>query len=253
MVMKSIPFNNSSYTDPYYSRLCKKDSNQFWKIFPGSKNVSQEFKGKILFSVPYLLDLIEKMMRSDPTKRITIYEIKSHPWYLGPVPSYEEVKAEMSKRTSVILASWEANIRNAHTRKLRKMKNLSSDPKFLMKRNNTPILQNLRQKLQHTAQEINLQIRSLHEMRKHDKQASHHQIDDGSKENDVIEKPTKRRSSDPSIKEEKCTEYQESSAEDTRRVRTKDSSGSYEPPDEKIRTENSRRDPSKIRRSESDD
>ena len=46
MVLKSIPFNSSLYDDPYYSRLCKKDTSQFWKIFDSENILSPEFKGK---------------------------------------------------------------------------------------------------------------------------------------------------------------------------------------------------------------
>jgi len=61
MVLKSIPFNSSLYDDPYYSRLCKKDTSQFWKIFDSENILSPEFK-----------DLIEKMMNPNPEQRLTL-------------------------------------------------------------------------------------------------------------------------------------------------------------------------------------
>jgi len=45
MMLKSIPFNSSLFSDPYYSRLCKKDTSQFWKIFDPACTLSLDFKG----------------------------------------------------------------------------------------------------------------------------------------------------------------------------------------------------------------
>lgn len=45
MVLQSVPFNSSSFSDPYYSRLCKKDTSRFWKIFDSENTLSFEFKG----------------------------------------------------------------------------------------------------------------------------------------------------------------------------------------------------------------
>lgn len=45
MMLKSIPFNSSLFSDPYYSRLCKKDTSQFWKIFDPSCTLSLDYKG----------------------------------------------------------------------------------------------------------------------------------------------------------------------------------------------------------------
>ena len=45
MVLKSVPFNSSSYSDPYYSRLIKKDTSGFWKIFDSENTLSKDFKG----------------------------------------------------------------------------------------------------------------------------------------------------------------------------------------------------------------
>ena len=46
---------------------------------------------------PELRDLLEKLLRKDPAKRITIAEIREHPWVLKtarPLPSREENCAE---------------------------------------------------------------------------------------------------------------------------------------------------------------
>ena len=52
MVMKSAPFNSSNYQDPYYSRLCKSEKFQFWKVFQNIYNPSDEFKSETnIFSV----------------------------------------------------------------------------------------------------------------------------------------------------------------------------------------------------------
>lgn len=110
MVLQSIPFNSSLYTDPYYSRLCKKENtSRFWKIFDPENSLSFEFK-----------DLIEKMMEPNPQKRITVDGIKQHPWYLGVTPSYEEVAAEMKRRGEIILVQNQEKFKNYQIEKNQK-------------------------------------------------------------------------------------------------------------------------------------
>jgi serine/threonine protein kinase len=148
MVLQSIPFNSSLFNDPYYSRLCKKDTSKFWKIFDTGNTLTYEFK-----------DLIEKMMDPIPQKRITIDEIKKHPWYQGSLPSYEEVAAEMRKRGEIILIENQEKFRNYHNKKLRKTSE-SSHKSSMSNFKSVPDLEveNLRQLMQSTVHEINLKL-----------------------------------------------------------------------------------------------
>lgn len=47
-------------------------------------------------------DLIEKMMEYDSETRITIQEIKNHPWFLGEMPKMKEIDGEMSSRVQKV-------------------------------------------------------------------------------------------------------------------------------------------------------
>lgn len=42
------------------------------------------------------------MLALDPTQRLSIAEIKAHPWFNGPVAAQEEVQAELSGRKRML-------------------------------------------------------------------------------------------------------------------------------------------------------
>ena len=44
---------------------------------------------------PYAKDLIQKMLQVDPRKRITIPEIKAHPWVINTIPIYMKISEEL--------------------------------------------------------------------------------------------------------------------------------------------------------------
>ena len=76
LVMGFYPFDKPNMTDSRYKLISKKDYHNFWKkceqkISSSSSytGVSHEFK-----------DLFEKMVCNRPKERITINEIKKHPW-----------------------------------------------------------------------------------------------------------------------------------------------------------------------------
>lgn len=75
LVMGFYPFDKPNYTDNRYKLIMKKDFNGFWKkcekIIADSKfSVSTEFK-----------NLFEKMVCYQAKERLSINEIKSHPWF----------------------------------------------------------------------------------------------------------------------------------------------------------------------------
>lgn len=47
-------------------------------------------------------DLFIKMVQLDPTKRLTLEEVKKHPWMKEPVPKQEEVYKEFQERKKTI-------------------------------------------------------------------------------------------------------------------------------------------------------
>jgi len=84
---KEFPFSES---DSRYQNMFNRENRNFW----GLKNLG---KGKSFFSEEFK-DLINKMLASDPNKRITVEEIKKSKWYNGPV--YE------SERLNVAMGEW---------------------------------------------------------------------------------------------------------------------------------------------------
>lgn len=73
MLTKSPPFRGAHIKDPYYRRLCAADKKAFWKIF-GSMELSEMAK-----------NLFERMAEKDPKERISITDIKEHPWFNGEI------------------------------------------------------------------------------------------------------------------------------------------------------------------------
>jgi serine/threonine protein kinase len=67
------PFEQAHYSDRWFRPLAKGDCAKFWKYHAGC-SISNDEKCK---------DLLEKMLCYDPKKRITIAEIKKHPWFNG--------------------------------------------------------------------------------------------------------------------------------------------------------------------------
>ena len=80
LVIGKMPFGNASFEDPYFSHLCKKDKSLYWSIFSGTC-ISPEFK-----------DLFERLTEIVPEKRLTMCEIKSHPWLQGKTYSQSELQ-----------------------------------------------------------------------------------------------------------------------------------------------------------------
>lgn len=92
MVAQHPPFNAASSKDPHYKLLSTNRHDVFWKVHtkrkPGGVDYfSQEFR-----------ELVSSMLCYNPHERPSIAEIKSHPWFNGPVPSYEEIRDEFDSR-----------------------------------------------------------------------------------------------------------------------------------------------------------
>jgi serine/threonine protein kinase len=60
----------------------------FWKSHCSNK------KGGLAFFSEEFKNLITYMLQYDPTHRLSLEEIKSHPWYKGAIPSSAEIKAQ---------------------------------------------------------------------------------------------------------------------------------------------------------------
>jgi len=83
LVVGYPPFSVASLKDFHYKLIINQQFNAFWKQHEQRrrKTFSNEFK-----------DLINSMLAFQSTERLTIAEIKSHPWYLNTKPSFHDIK-----------------------------------------------------------------------------------------------------------------------------------------------------------------
>lgn len=92
MVAQHPPFTQATPKDPHYKTISANRLDLFWKLHSRNKPGGLDF-----FSEEFR-DLITDLLTFDPVHRPSLAEIKSHPWYNGPVPTYEEIKEEFSLR-----------------------------------------------------------------------------------------------------------------------------------------------------------
>lgn len=112
MVIQSQPFLSASENDPYYSQFCS-SKQSFWQIYSCLYEPSDDLKGIQSFD----LDLIERMMETDPEKRLTIEEIKEHQWMQNGRPTIEEIKEEIMPYLSSSSKELAEKIAKKHQRK----------------------------------------------------------------------------------------------------------------------------------------
>ena len=78
------PFSRADPRDDFYKFLCTNKHEGFWKAHlkhkPNSQFFSENFK-----------NLMNSMLAFDPTQRLSLSEIKAHPWFNGTVTSNEEI------------------------------------------------------------------------------------------------------------------------------------------------------------------
>ena len=75
-----FPFNSATYSDDKYKFIIKKKYDRFWEYF-NYIEISDEFK-----------DLINKLICSNPAKRLSIDEILQHPWLMKQLGiNYDEI------------------------------------------------------------------------------------------------------------------------------------------------------------------
>lgn len=80
------PFDQGDKRDKWYRPLYKNNPDKFWTQHEGC-GVAQEAKS-----------LIEGLLCYKPNKRMTIAEVKNHPWYKAEVWSKEELKTILKKK-----------------------------------------------------------------------------------------------------------------------------------------------------------
>jgi len=88
------PFNAAKINDPYYKLIINNQLEKFWKAH-------EKFKPKGYFSDEFK-DLLSKMFQYDPKNRLSIKEIRNHPWIKGETIPIEEIKDEFRKKREIV-------------------------------------------------------------------------------------------------------------------------------------------------------
>ena len=105
LVMGFYPFDKPNITDSRYKFISKKDLPSFWKKCEQKKNLSNSNNNNIGISEEFK-DLFEKMVYPKPEERISISQIKKHPWLQDLTNFYcegiNEAKLELNKKNGNI-------------------------------------------------------------------------------------------------------------------------------------------------------
>jgi len=81
-------------SDTYYKSFCKNKSKSFWNKHESTKAKEDDED----FYSPEFRDLIDGMLAPLAEDRLTIEQVKQHPWFNGPTISMEDLKKEFSCR-----------------------------------------------------------------------------------------------------------------------------------------------------------
>jgi len=96
MFTQHPPFSRGEPGDPFYRFLCANRADLFWKAHSKNKPGAMDF-----FSEEFR-NLITAMLQFDPSHRLSLAEIKAHPWYNGPIATLEEIQQEFALRKARI-------------------------------------------------------------------------------------------------------------------------------------------------------
>ena len=91
MVSGGPPFQEAVLSNSCYRLLCRNNQG-FWAMHSQSKPYG--------FYTPEFKSLVSQMLALDPSNRLSIENIKNHPWLNGPIATPEEVFEEMLIRTA---------------------------------------------------------------------------------------------------------------------------------------------------------
>ena len=78
MVVGKMPFGRATLDDKYFKTLSEGHYEHYF-LRTGAQNFSDEFK-----------DLLIKMLSMNPKNRVSINEVRNHPWMNQPVNDYEQ-------------------------------------------------------------------------------------------------------------------------------------------------------------------
>jgi len=81
------PFQKPNMSDWWYNKLDTGKHSLFWQAHSRAAYFSEQTK-----------DFINKVLHPDPAKRISIADMRKHPWFEGPIISDTALVAELNRR-----------------------------------------------------------------------------------------------------------------------------------------------------------
>ncbi len=97
LVLGNMPTQKKAESDDYlYKFIRKKKYEQYWATISNLYGLNLESISEEFFH------LVTTMIKYDYKKRLTIDEIKEHPWLKGEVATVQEVAQELSERRKII-------------------------------------------------------------------------------------------------------------------------------------------------------
>jgi len=103
MVTQHPPFTRALPDDPFYRLICANRADLFWKAHSKNKPGNADFFSESFKS------LITSMLQFDPTHRLSMADVVTHPWFSGPTATLEQAQAEFAARKAKI--DEEANLK----------------------------------------------------------------------------------------------------------------------------------------------
>ena len=88
LVYGTMPFRKATESDYFYNLLIEEKTEAFWdahRSYSKKRAIESELNSE-------LKSLMTSMLNPDPQKRLSLFEIKKHPWYLQDIYTRLEVK-----------------------------------------------------------------------------------------------------------------------------------------------------------------
>ena len=90
------PFVSASIEDQYYKCVIANRLDKFWKSHGQQKEEGTRYYG------PDFMSFISGLIQFDQCARLTLPEIRAHPWFNGPIPTREEIEEEFAQRKEML-------------------------------------------------------------------------------------------------------------------------------------------------------
>eukprot|EP00331_Platyophrya_macrostoma_P004183 CAMPEP_0176420778 /NCGR_PEP_ID=MMETSP0127-20121128/8794_1 /TAXON_ID=938130 /ORGANISM="Platyophrya macrostoma, Strain WH" /LENGTH=441 /DNA_ID=CAMNT_0017801409 /DNA_START=154 /DNA_END=1479 /DNA_ORIENTATION=- len=123
MVSGTPPFLKAEPKDSYYKLICVNRHSMFWDAHEKSK---EKPSGKNFFSDDFR-NLMNSMLSLDPAQRLSLAEVKAHPWYKGKTSTVQDIKFAFLQRKKAVdnqLGKQKEEKKNAKIQKAKQEQNL---------------------------------------------------------------------------------------------------------------------------------